>query len=44
MSYLHSLKPDAGLLQIFQPYLEIAGPLLEHHEVLLRGDSALCRA
>lgn len=40
MSYLHSLKPDAGLLQIFQAFPEIARPLLEYHEVLLRG---ICR-
>jgi uncharacterized peroxidase-related enzyme len=39
MSYLRSLKPDAGLLQIFQAFPEIARPLLEYHEVLLRGDS-----
>jgi uncharacterized peroxidase-related enzyme len=39
MSYLRSLKPDAGLLQIFQAVPEIARPLLEYHEVLLRGDS-----
>jgi uncharacterized peroxidase-related enzyme len=39
MSYLRSLKPDAGLLQIFQAVPEVARPLLEYHEVLLRGDS-----
>lgn len=39
MSYLRSLKPDAGLLQIFQAFPEVARPLLEYHEVLLRGES-----
>ncbi len=39
MSFLRSLKPDAGLLQIFQAFPEAARPLLEYHEVLLRGES-----
>jgi uncharacterized peroxidase-related enzyme len=39
MSYLRALPPDAGLLQIFQAFPEVARPLLEYHEVLLRGDS-----
>ena len=39
MSFLHSLPPDAGLLQIFQAFPEVARPLLEYHEVLLRGES-----
>src|SRR6266699_2732054 len=39
MSYLRSLKPDAGLLQIFQAFPETARPLLEYHEMLLRGES-----
>jgi uncharacterized peroxidase-related enzyme len=39
MSYLRSLKPDAGLLQIFQALPDAARPLLEYHETLLRGDS-----
>jgi uncharacterized peroxidase-related enzyme len=39
MSYLRSVKPDAGLLQILQAFPEAARPLLEYHEVLLRGDS-----
>jgi uncharacterized peroxidase-related enzyme len=39
MSFLQSLPKDAGLLQIFQVFPERARPLLEYHEVLLRGDS-----
>ena len=38
MSFLRS-KPDAGLLQIFQAFPELARPLLEYHEALLRGES-----
>ncbi len=44
MSYLHSLKPDAGLLQIFQAFPEVARPLLEYHEVVLRGESPFSAA
>jgi uncharacterized peroxidase-related enzyme len=44
MSYLRSLKPDAGLLQIFQAFPEVARPLLEYHEVLLRGESPFSAA
>jgi uncharacterized peroxidase-related enzyme len=44
MNYLRSLKPDAGLLQIFQAFPEAARPLLECHEVLLRGDSPFSAA
>ncbi len=44
MSFLHSLAPDAGLLQIFQAFPELAQPLLEYHEVLLRGDSPFSAA
>ncbi len=39
MSYLRSLKPEAGLLQVFQAFQQVARPLLEYHEVLLRGES-----
>jgi uncharacterized peroxidase-related enzyme len=39
MSFLRSLQPEAGLLQIFQAFPETARPLLKYHEVLLRGDS-----
>src|SRR5438128_10993698 len=44
MSFLKSLPPDAGLLQIFQAFPEAARPLLEYHEVLLRGDSPFSAA
>jgi uncharacterized peroxidase-related enzyme len=39
MSFLKSLPPEASLLQIFQAFPEAAQPLLEYHEVLLRGES-----
>ena len=44
MSFLCSLPPEAGLLQVFQAFSEAAQPLLEYHEVLLRGDSPLTEA
>jgi uncharacterized peroxidase-related enzyme len=44
MSYFRSLKAEAGLLQIFQAFPEIARPLLEYHEVLLRGKSPFSTA
>jgi uncharacterized peroxidase-related enzyme len=44
MSFLRSLPPEAGLLQVFQRFPEAARPLLEYHEVLLRGDSPLSPA
>jgi len=44
MSYLRSLEPDAGILQIFQEFPEVARPLLEYHEVLLRGGSPFSAA
>jgi len=44
MSFLRSLKSDAGLLQIFQAFPETARPLLEYHEVLLRGESPFSAA
>ena len=39
MSFLRSLKPEAGLLQIFQAFPEAARLLLGHHEILMRGES-----
>jgi uncharacterized peroxidase-related enzyme len=39
MSYLNSLPADAKLLQVFQAFPAPARPLLELHEVVLRGDS-----
>jgi uncharacterized peroxidase-related enzyme len=44
MSFLRSLNPEAGLLQIFQAFPETARPLLEYHEVLLRGESPFSAA
>ncbi len=44
MSYLRSLKADAGLPQIFQAFPKSARPLLEYHEVLLRGESPFSAA
>ena len=44
MSYLRSLKPGAGLLEIFQAFPEFARPLLEYHEALLRGESPFSAA
>src|SRR5215813_7090207 len=44
MSFLRSLEPEAGLLQIFQAFPEVTRPLIEYHEVLLRGDSPFCAA
>jgi len=44
MSYLRSLEPEAGLLQIFQAFPEVARPLLEYHEALLRGESPFSAA
>jgi uncharacterized peroxidase-related enzyme len=39
MSFLRSLPVEAGLLQIFHAFPEAARPLIEYHEVLLRGES-----
>jgi len=44
MSFLKSLPGDAGLLQIFQAFPAGARPLLEYHEVLLRGESPFSSA
>jgi len=44
MSFLKSLPPDAGLLQVLQALPKAARPLLEYHEVLLRGDSPFSAA
>ncbi|MPZ83189.1 MAG: peroxidase-related enzyme [Actinophytocola sp.] len=41
MSYLPSLPADAALLDVFRAYPDTAGPLLDYHEVLLRGPSPL---
>jgi uncharacterized peroxidase-related enzyme len=41
MSYLPSLPPDATLLAVLRAYPAAAGPLLDYHEVVLRGPSPL---
>lgn len=44
MSYLRSLPPDAALLQVFQSYPQAARPLLELHEVVMRGPAPFTAA
>jgi uncharacterized peroxidase-related enzyme len=39
MSFLRSLPSEPGLLQIFQAFPDFARPLIEYHEVLMRGES-----
>ncbi len=39
MAFLKSLPAETGLLQVFQAFPEATQPLLEYHEVLLRGES-----
>jgi len=41
MPYLPSLPPDAALLDVFEAFPDAARPLLDYHEVLLRGPSPL---
>lgn len=41
MSYLKSLPQDAVLLNLFKAYPETSVPLIEYHQVLLRGHSPL---
>lgn len=41
MSYLKSLPPNAVLLHLFQSYPKTSKPLIEYHQVLLRGPSPL---
>jgi len=41
MSYLKSIPEKAVLLDVFQAFPDTAVPLLEYHEVLLRGTSPL---
>jgi AhpD family alkylhydroperoxidase len=41
MSYLKSLPEDAVLLHVFKAFPASSKPLLEYHEVLLRGPSPL---
>src|SRR6516165_1339699 len=44
MSFLRSLKSEAGLLQVFHAFSEAARPLLNYHEVLMRGESPFSAA
>lgn len=39
MSYLRSLPDGAALLQVFQTYPDTARPLLDYHELVMRGPS-----
>jgi uncharacterized peroxidase-related enzyme len=39
MPYLKSLPDDAVLMNVFQKYPETAQPLLDFHEVIMRGQS-----
>jgi len=41
MSFLKSLPPDAVLLHVFKAFPATVKPLIEYHEVLLRGPSPL---
>lgn len=41
MSYLPSLPENAVLLDVFRAYPDTARPLLDYHQVLLRGPSPL---
>ena len=41
MSFLKSLSSDAVLLNVFKSFPATAKPLIEYHEVLLRGPSPL---
>lgn len=44
MPYLKSLSDDARLLEVFQAYPATARPLIDFHELLMRGDSPLTAA
>lgn len=41
MTYLPSLPADAVLLDVFRAFPDTAAPLLDYHQVLLRGPSPL---
>ena len=41
MPYLPSLPENAALVDVFRAYPDTAGPLIDYHEVLLRGPSPL---
>jgi len=44
MPYLPSLPADAVLLQVFQKYPDTARPLLDYHQLVMRGPSPLTAA
>lgn len=44
MTHLPSLPDDAKLLDVFRAYPETARPLLDYHQVLMRGESPLSEA
>ena len=44
MAFLKSLPQSATLLEVFRAYPATAKPLLDYHEVLLRGESSLTPA
>jgi uncharacterized peroxidase-related enzyme len=39
--YLNDLPPKVALLDVFRVYPELARPLINYHEVLMRGESPL---
>jgi uncharacterized peroxidase-related enzyme len=44
MTHLPSLPEDAKLLDVFRAYPDTAGPLIDYHQVLMRGESPLSEA
>jgi uncharacterized peroxidase-related enzyme len=44
MSYLHSLPVGASLIDLFKAFPQTSAPLIEFHEVLLRGPSPFTAA
>jgi uncharacterized peroxidase-related enzyme len=44
MSYLHSLRAGASLIDLFKAFPQTSAPLIEFHEVLLRGPSPFTAA
>lgn len=44
MPYLPSLGPRASLLEVFRSFPDTSKPLIEYHEVLLRGPSPFTEA
>jgi len=44
MTHLPSLPEDAKLLDVFRAYPDTAGPLIDYHQALMRGESPLTDA